>query len=216
MLDNYHDLLTTPATWRVYVSSLRFAVIVWAITLFLGFNIAWFLVFHVRSRVDPHRAVPAVRHTVLDLRHHPHHRWIPFLGRNGAFNQLLMALHLTQQTAGFPAVLRLRRHHHLCPPVHAADDRPDRQFAGEDRSGAAGGSARRRRQPLAHHGRRGDPAIKDRHRARLDPGVHPGDGRLFRGPANERRTKRLDRFDAVDRRSRPCSIRPRRPARWCW
>ena len=40
MLDNYQDLLTTPATWRVYVSSLKFAVIVWAITLFLGFNIA--------------------------------------------------------------------------------------------------------------------------------------------------------------------------------
>ena len=49
LLDNYHDLLTTPATWRVYVSSLKFAVIVWAITLFLGFNIAWFLIFHVRS-----------------------------------------------------------------------------------------------------------------------------------------------------------------------
>ena len=40
MLDNYRDLLTTPATLRVYLSSLKFAVIVWAITLFLGFNIA--------------------------------------------------------------------------------------------------------------------------------------------------------------------------------
>ena len=40
MLDNYRDLLTTPATLRVYISSLKFAVIVWAITLFLGFNIA--------------------------------------------------------------------------------------------------------------------------------------------------------------------------------
>ena len=49
LLDNYRELLTTPATWRVYVSSLKFAVIVWAITLFLGFNIAYFLIFHVRS-----------------------------------------------------------------------------------------------------------------------------------------------------------------------
>ncbi len=49
ILDNYRDLLTTPATIRVYVSSLTFAVIVWAITLFLGFNIAHFLIFHVRS-----------------------------------------------------------------------------------------------------------------------------------------------------------------------
>src|SRR3954451_288976 len=45
MLDNYADLLTTPATLRVYVSSLRLSLIVWAVTLFLGFNIAWFLVF---------------------------------------------------------------------------------------------------------------------------------------------------------------------------
>ena len=36
LLDNYRELLTTPATWRVYVSSLKFAVIVWAITLFLA------------------------------------------------------------------------------------------------------------------------------------------------------------------------------------
>src|SRR5216684_6405939 len=49
ILDNYCDLLTTPATIRVYVSSLTFAVIVWAITLFLGFSIAHFLIFHVRS-----------------------------------------------------------------------------------------------------------------------------------------------------------------------
>jgi putative spermidine/putrescine transport system permease protein len=49
MLDNYRELFTTPATLRVYLSSLKFAVIVWAITLFLGFNIAWFLIYHVRS-----------------------------------------------------------------------------------------------------------------------------------------------------------------------
>src|SRR6188472_3694345 len=47
--DNYRELLTTPATLRVYISSLKFAFIVWAITLFLGFNIAYFLIFHVRS-----------------------------------------------------------------------------------------------------------------------------------------------------------------------
>src|ERR1700689_941836 len=38
MLDNYHDLLTTPATWRVYVSSLRLSLIVWPIPRSLGFN----------------------------------------------------------------------------------------------------------------------------------------------------------------------------------
>ena len=101
MLDNYHDLLTTPATWRVYVSSLRLSLIVWAITLFLGFNIAWFLVFHVRSAM--------VRTVLFLLCAIPFWTsgiirtiaWIPFLGRNGAFNQILMALGVTHEPLEF-------------------------------------------------------------------------------------------------------------------
>jgi putative spermidine/putrescine transport system permease protein len=101
ILDNYRDVLTSPATIRTYVSSLRFAVIVWAITLLLGFNIAYFLIFHVRSSVT--RAalfllciIPfwtsAIIRTIA---------WIPFLGRNGAFNWLLMETHLTSQPLDF-------------------------------------------------------------------------------------------------------------------
>ena len=35
--------------------------------------------------------------------------WIPFLGRNGAFNQMLQGLDLTSQPLEFPAVLRASR-----------------------------------------------------------------------------------------------------------
>src|SRR3977135_2071628 len=92
ILDNYRDLLTTPATVRVYVSSLIFAVVVWAITLFLGFGIAHFLMFHVRSA--------AVRTALFLLCAIPFWTsgiirtiaWIPFLGRNGAFTQIVMGL----------------------------------------------------------------------------------------------------------------------------
>jgi putative spermidine/putrescine transport system permease protein len=99
--DNYHDLLTTPATIRVYVSSLRFAVIVWAITLFLGFNIAYFLVFHVRSHVVRLTlfllcAIPfwtsAIIRTIA---------WIPFLGRNGALNTILIKIGLIHAPLSF-------------------------------------------------------------------------------------------------------------------
>lgn len=99
--DNYHDLFTTPATIRVYISSLRFAVIVWAITLFLGFNIAYFLVFHIRSGTVRMVlfllcAIPfwtsAIIRTIA---------WIPFLGRNGAFNTILQDLHITTQPLTF-------------------------------------------------------------------------------------------------------------------
>jgi len=101
MLDNYVELLTTPATIRVYVSSLKFAAIVWAITLFLGFNIAYFLIFHVRSGVVRTVlfllcAIPfwtsAIIRTIA---------WIPFLGRNGAFNQMLMSTGVTQAPLDF-------------------------------------------------------------------------------------------------------------------
>jgi len=101
VLDNYRDLLTTPATIRVYLSSLVFAVIAWAITLFLGFNIAHFLIFHVRSA--------AVRTLLFLLCAIPFWTsgiirtiaWIPFLGRNGAFNQIVMGLGLTSKPLDF-------------------------------------------------------------------------------------------------------------------
>ncbi len=101
ILDNYRDLLTTPATIRVYVSSLTFAIIVWAVTLFLGFNIAHFLIFHIRSA--------AVRTLFFLLCAIPFWTsgiirtiaWIPFLGRNGAFNQIVMGLGLTSQPLDF-------------------------------------------------------------------------------------------------------------------
>jgi putative spermidine/putrescine transport system permease protein len=101
MLDNYMDLLTTPATLRVYVSSLRLSLIVWAVTLFLGFNIAWFLVFHVRNAMIRTVlfllcAVPFWTSGIIRTI-----AWIPFLGRNGAFNQMVMGLGLTSHPLEF-------------------------------------------------------------------------------------------------------------------
>ncbi len=101
LLDNYRELLTTPATWRVYVSSLRFAFIVWAITLFLGFNIAYFLIFHIRSKITRTVlfllcAIPFWTSGIIRTI-----AWIPFLGRNGAFNQILMGLGLTSHPLTF-------------------------------------------------------------------------------------------------------------------
>lgn len=101
IVENYRDLLTTSATLRVYASSLSFAVMVWAITLFLGFNIAYFLIFHVRSA--------GVRTALFLLCAIPFWTsgliraiaWIPFLGRNGAFNQIIMDMGLTAKPLDF-------------------------------------------------------------------------------------------------------------------
>ena len=101
MMDNYAELLTTPATARVYISSLKLSFIVWAITLFVGFNIAWFLVFHVRNSMVRTIlfllcAVPFWTSGIIRTI-----AWIPFLGRNGAFNQTLMSLGLTSKPLEF-------------------------------------------------------------------------------------------------------------------
>ncbi len=101
MWDNYKDLFTTPATWRIYKSSLQFAVIVWATTLFLGFNIAQFLVFHIRSGTVRMLlflacAIPFWTSGIIRTI-----AWIPFLGRNGAFNTILMDLGITRQPLEF-------------------------------------------------------------------------------------------------------------------
>jgi len=101
ILDNYRDLLTTPATLRIYVSSLEFAVIVWAITLFVGFNIAHFLVFHIRSGTTRMVlfllcAVPFWTSGIIRTI-----AWIPFLGRNGVFNTMLIDMHVVSHPLDF-------------------------------------------------------------------------------------------------------------------
>ena len=101
MLDNYADLVNSPATIRVYLSSVKFAVIVWAITLFVGFNVAYFLVFHIRSNTVRMVffllcAIPFWTSGIIRTI-----AWIPFLGLNGAFNQALMGAGITEAPLQF-------------------------------------------------------------------------------------------------------------------
>ena len=86
ILDNYTDIFTSDVTWRLYLSSLKFAVIVWAITLVIGFTLANYLVFHVHSLLLKIGlfllcSVPFWTSTIIRMI-----SWIPFLGRNGLFN----------------------------------------------------------------------------------------------------------------------------------
>jgi putative spermidine/putrescine transport system permease protein len=101
LLDNYREVFTSSSTLRVYGSTLKFTLVVWAITLFLGFNIAHFLIFHVRNgkvRIVLFLlcAIPFFTSAIIRTI-----AWIPFLGRSGAFNQALMGLHLTTRPLDF-------------------------------------------------------------------------------------------------------------------
>jgi putative spermidine/putrescine transport system permease protein len=101
IFDNYIDLFRSEVTLRLYLSSLKFAAIVWVVTLVLGFNIAYFLVFHVRSLLWQIGlflvcTVPFLTSNIIRMI-----SWIPFLGRNGIFNQALEGAGITSQPLEF-------------------------------------------------------------------------------------------------------------------
>ena len=101
ILDNYRDLFTSQVTLRLYLSSIKFAVIVWAITLLIGFTVAYFLVFHVRSLLVKIGlfllcSVPFWTSNIIRMI-----SWIPFLGRNAIFNQALVGLHIVPHPMEF-------------------------------------------------------------------------------------------------------------------
>ena len=101
IFDNYADLFRSEVTLRLYASSLKFALIVWAVTLVLGFNIAYFLVFHVHGLLWQIGlflvcTVPFLTSNIIRMI-----SWIPFLGRNGIFNQALQGAGVTSQPLEF-------------------------------------------------------------------------------------------------------------------
>ena len=88
------DLCTTFAT---YVSTLKFCLLVWAITLVIGFTVSYYIVFEIRSNTV--RLVLALLCTIPFWTSNVIRMisWIPLLGRNGLINQVLMTLHITQE-----------------------------------------------------------------------------------------------------------------------
>jgi putative spermidine/putrescine transport system permease protein len=101
IFDNYVDVFTSDVTLRLYLSSLKFAAIVWAITLVIGFTLANYLVFHINSLLIKIGlfllcSVPFWTSTIIRMI-----SWIPFLGRNGLLNTLLIDGHITSQPLEF-------------------------------------------------------------------------------------------------------------------
>jgi putative spermidine/putrescine transport system permease protein len=96
-LRNYTDVLFSRSNWNLYGSTLKFAVIVLAITGLLGFWISYFLVFHVRNIVVAIAlflvcTVPFWTSNIIRMI-----SWRPVLGRNGLINDTLVATGLTSQ-----------------------------------------------------------------------------------------------------------------------
>ena len=101
VLDNYVDALGEGVTWKTYLSTLRFALVTWAITLLLGFTVAYYLAFHVTSALWQMVlfqlcTIPFLTSNIIRMI-----SWIPFLGRNGLLNQALQGMGLTDHPLDF-------------------------------------------------------------------------------------------------------------------
>jgi putative spermidine/putrescine transport system permease protein len=91
-LENYREVFSEAVTYRTYLITLKFCVIVWAITALLGFFIAYFLAFQLRSRTWQMVcllicSIPFWTSIVIRMI-----AWIPLLGRNGLVNRLLLGI----------------------------------------------------------------------------------------------------------------------------
>jgi putative spermidine/putrescine transport system permease protein len=79
-------------TFKTYLSTVKFCLVVWLVTLAIGFFVAYFLSFHVRSTTMQIAlflvcTIPFWTSNIIRTI-----SWIPLLGRNGLFNSTLVKL----------------------------------------------------------------------------------------------------------------------------
>ncbi|HCQ67149.1 MAG TPA: ABC transporter permease [Rhodobacteraceae bacterium] len=88
--ENYRYLFSSAVTWKVFFATFKYAAITWALTLSIGFPVAFFLAFHVRSQTLQVAlflvcTIPFWTSNIIRMI-----SWIPFLGRNGIANKTLI------------------------------------------------------------------------------------------------------------------------------
>ncbi len=77
-------------TFKTYLSTFKFCLLVWLLTLVIGFTVSYFMAFHVRSNsmqtvLFVLCTIPFWTSNVIRMI-----SWVPLLGRNGLVNQLLV------------------------------------------------------------------------------------------------------------------------------
>jgi putative spermidine/putrescine transport system permease protein len=84
-------------TFKTYLSTFKFSLLVWLITLVTGFTVSYFLAFHVRSQGAQTLlfvlcTIPFWTSNVIRMI-----SWVPLLGRNGLVNQSLLGMGVVSQ-----------------------------------------------------------------------------------------------------------------------
>jgi putative spermidine/putrescine transport system permease protein len=90
----YEQLPELCTILKTYLKTLKLCFLVWALTLVIGFTVAYFLAFHVRSKswqigLSLLCTIPFWTSNVIRMI-----AWIPLLGRNGLVNSALIDLNL--------------------------------------------------------------------------------------------------------------------------
>ncbi|OOY05069.1 ABC transporter permease [Thioclava sp. F28-4] len=90
-LENYEFLFGSPVTYKVFAATFKYAFLTWAMTLAIGFTVAYYLAFHIRSQTMQIAlfllcTIPFWTSNIIRMI-----SWIPFLGRNGIANQTLIS-----------------------------------------------------------------------------------------------------------------------------
>jgi putative spermidine/putrescine transport system permease protein len=92
--ENYQEVFSERVTYQTYLITVEFCAVTWAITVTLGFLIAYFLAFQIRSATTQMVlllvcSIPFWTSIIIRMI-----AWIPLLGRNGLVNRLLLELGL--------------------------------------------------------------------------------------------------------------------------
>ncbi len=95
--ENYEFLFGSSVTFRVFMNTFKYAVVTWVFTLLIGFTVAYFLAFHVRTQrwqiaLFLLCTIPFWTSNIIRMI-----SWIPFLGRNGIANSALMSWGVTDR-----------------------------------------------------------------------------------------------------------------------
>lgn len=91
LFDNYEFLFGSEVTYRVFLNTFKYAAITWLFTLLIGFTVAYFLAFHIRTlnwqiALFLLCTIPFWTSNIIRMI-----SWIPFLGRNGLANSTLLS-----------------------------------------------------------------------------------------------------------------------------
>jgi putative spermidine/putrescine transport system permease protein len=89
-LQNYIDIFSSGLTLNLYIETIKFTILTWLFSLIIGFWVAYFLVFHIRSPLLAIGlfllcTVPFWTSNIIRMI-----SWIPLLGKEGLINMALL------------------------------------------------------------------------------------------------------------------------------